>query len=328
MNPLLAWALERRDQLSFSVTEIRGLERFGLFDYCAELTWLGHRCKGRGTDHQAELALAKAISESLEAAMIRHYGLANSNGVAAHPELQEAKRLSCFELLERDLWLCHYLTKAPFYKLGFENPLHNDCAKNGVVLGLYASRSNERGRAFMALARGDRAAQPFGVIVGLGFAKPTEELFAAEKAWAECARSLLHVLGSPWHELGALSLKQLSMQPKYTPELQGRWALSLEALAGLFPWIDCEVDSEERPLSSHADSETYRVLLNPEDRASFGTETGEAPPLYVVQCLNPKLQSLHFGKSTAALVSLDRLTEFSGRRVLWEEVNPLPHPLA
>lgn len=71
---------------------------------------------GQGWGPNKFIASVKAIAEILEREIMNRHKLPNSNGCSIHSDLKSAKSNALFELLERDAFFCHYLTKTPFDK--------------------------------------------------------------------------------------------------------------------------------------------------------------------------------------------------------------------
>lgn len=86
-------------------------ESFGLYHFTAESD-IG---KGTGLHKNGSVALSKALGELLERECIHQFPSADSsNGVAGYFSEKGGKQNAFFELIERDQFLVHFLTRTPF----------------------------------------------------------------------------------------------------------------------------------------------------------------------------------------------------------------------
>jgi hypothetical protein len=200
---LIGWALENKLRLNLRVIQLRTTESWleGQFsDFEVTVRIFGRDYVGRAVDRNPELALTKAISESIERAFVRANNLGSSTGVAAHGNSASARLGATSELLERDAFFFHFFTLAPFVsfeRLAIESsfPLFFERAKaKGIKIKLYQLSALE-GVAVIIVADGLSAAVPFGGIVGL--AHGSEFIQVAEKAFVEMARNLIAYIENP-----------------------------------------------------------------------------------------------------------------------------------
>jgi len=261
-----------------------------------------------------QAALEIAIAEAFERAIMRNRNGLSSNGIAAHVDLQKARDAARDELLERDLFLCHYLTLTAFER-SRSHPLSDRMSAAGVDLRLFSSRASAGIEVAVAVADGRRAAHPFGAVVGLGASQDAD--VAVAKAVRECVPNVLALLeGVASPPLSAVDLARLR-DPG--PHDQLRWSFSPLSIDGILPLLNGS--SRAMPSEPQGAGEfSYELLHSP------GDELG-APPLFVVRCVNEGLQGLFWGAATEDNVNLARLSSFCGRKLSIADINPHLHPL-
>lgn len=319
LNPVLAWAFAHRREIGLRVEEItltsQWLSEFS--DYKVILEFDGLH-EGRGTTRSAYKALEIAFTEAFEQRIVRKSGLCSGNGVAAHPCLQKARELARKELIERDLFLCHYLTQVPLTPLLVQVPFQKRLDAACVFLRVFKTRSVMDIEVVVSIADGSRAKPaPFGAIIGLGADEDVGQ--AAQKACIECLRNVIFLLGRDRHpELSAAELKRL---PKPKAKDQLHWSFCPASTAGISSIVDSSFAPSFTAGKEKLPGSYEYHLLHSRD------EKGSTPPLFVVQCVNPMLQNLFFGYSTQDKLNMQRLSRFCGRTVEMKDINLHPHPL-
>jgi hypothetical protein len=198
LSPLAHWMLKHSDVLGLKVFEIQNLITYlpNFVDIEAEIKINGSTFRGRALDSKTELAIEKAVTEALERAICLSY-LPNTNGVAAHPDATIAKQKALEELLERDLFLCHFLTNSTLFPRPdlltyVPQKAVADAQLLGHEIGFFSSTPSNLGTTLVCLITGKQANQPFGCILGLSFDSfknsPAEKGNSAFKAFIEAYR--------------------------------------------------------------------------------------------------------------------------------------------
>jgi hypothetical protein len=107
------WLLSNRTRLDARFLEFSWQEPWGLPIYDFEVSLLGGKHLGRGTDKDEQTALAKAVSEAIERMVCFELNI-STQGVAAHPSLLNAEKNAVDEALERALFQYHLANALPF----------------------------------------------------------------------------------------------------------------------------------------------------------------------------------------------------------------------
>jgi hypothetical protein len=329
MNEFIEWINEFNQKL--------GLE-YSMFDWTRELDdelydiqcVLGSTEKllaGRGTDKVKELAIVKATAECLERYFLDRLTEADSsNGVAIHPERQAAELNALFELLERDAFFCHFLTKIPFYSIG-ESKVQESALCSGLLDLLKSKgaeirfgqmRTDSRFSGVVCAIFGTHSANGFGMTLGTSVKRTLEESILS--ALLESARSAVGYLSMPSDEL--IALRKSATGICSTPEhhlMVGLDPIYAEKFKKeFFDDTPLPVDNSEIDLSSVTIS-TFMPLLD-------DSSTGMNPPLYLSRACSSNLLSLYFGDFVASQKNLTRLGQFLGREVSHNDINKDIHP--
>ena len=119
---LSRWLLDNYKTLELRSTQFNWVSEWlpGFHDFGVSITIGGRIFHGRGMASHSQLAFEKAGAEAIERAFCYENGI-SSSGVAAHPQIKLAQIKAQDELIERDRFFCHYLTKTPFQKMSMEN---------------------------------------------------------------------------------------------------------------------------------------------------------------------------------------------------------------
>jgi len=128
MGPLEKWLLANVDKLNLQVRffDNHSLAALGIIDIEVELLIANEKYWGRGTSFDKNMALIKACSEAIERFFLHKNKFATSNGMATHINENLAREAATLELIERDLFLCRYLTQTPFCEIQYSNQLFDN----------------------------------------------------------------------------------------------------------------------------------------------------------------------------------------------------------
>ncbi len=173
-------------------------------DISSEIVVDGHKYYGRGIDTNPDIAVKKAVFESIERSLIDFNKLENSNGIALsdlkHGAMESAKN----EVLERHLFLYHWHNQLPY--LYFENSLTIQLKKkfylsfpSTIKIQFFHTLSWQLSSCYICVITGSEHIQRFGCIIGMGFN-------------IDLNKSILHsffeALSSLSHELNSGSIAQ------------------------------------------------------------------------------------------------------------------------
>lgn len=312
---LIGWALKNAAPLDLKIEHTTWISEFfpDLTDVAVHIHISDHKWDGWGWGRSEEIALAKAIAEAMERSVLQQYVFPTSNGLAAHLTPEKAANAARSELIERDLFLSHFLTKTPLQSfknesdLGSVSKFRNWLSERGADLKFY----NLSDLGTLCLIDGRRAG--FGFSIGIAIKGSLSESVIASTI--EAGRRVHRILTgrdklNPMQIEEFLSLGRpsftdhgrLSLNPAYANQIAFLFETDIEWTPSLL----CEVDVEPLFLSNSE--------LTP-------------CPLHFARATSPAAQNLFLGAPKIELVNLKRLSEFTGRPMSWADINPLPHPL-
>ena len=319
----VTWILENSEKLEISIKKLTWIEELlpGWTDvFCTFRKDKKILC-GRGAAQDEDLALCKAFAEALERGALYDSDYMISSGFAAHTSVDAVERNARHELVERDHFLCHFLTGTPFQII---HPFQNDAKltdsiqrwtnKHKIILRFFRLAEN----GVLCLINGPGAITPFGMSSGTAIRETFFE--AAISALIEASRTAAAFLSDPE---SAITIAEFNQLDKYNFHDHGRLALNLEYasnLAALFPHtsIDPKLLLHEHPSINTSEIKVERINWKP-----FAENYC---PFVFARASSKFAQNLWLGPTTPEVINLDRLRAFSGKPIAWENLNLLPHP--
>lgn len=246
----------------------------------------------------------------------------NSNGFAAHTSLESAQNAAILELIERDLFLCHFLTFSKFSDISNEIELkypqhlftktrHYFKEKKIDIYALQLS-NNPSYFATACIAFGEFFSRPFGTILGLGCDLTFEK--SLDSSFFECITNVCALMNNQ-------NLKYRNNNHCNDPIEQHRNS-ALEITSTTF-FRSTITETSKPPFI-----DDFQKIINSTSFKNFTPPTTIMDiPVFVVQASNPNLQSLYFGDSKIELLNTDRLNQFLGRSLSINEINFSIHPI-
>ncbi|NRA63466.1 MAG: YcaO-like family protein [Pseudobacteriovorax sp.] len=222
LRNILNWIHCNQSKLGLKLTELNWTKGFKLklYDFDCKIKMLGKEFRGRGTDEVKELAIAKAVAESVE----RSYFFANrsnlrtTNGLSVHISKEAAAESSKNELIERHAFLSHYLTGASIFDL--RHKLSNDFPSFYRFIEDFEQHLNVKyffgflldSPIKVVICYATKLDEEFGVIAGLGSEPCLVD--AVQKSLIEATRIIVHHKNKPYPPLALKEfLKQNSPGP-------------------------------------------------------------------------------------------------------------------
>lgn len=151
------WCLENTSKLNIKTVKLNWVKDFlpDYYDFKVMIEINGFTYEGFGSDKSQDLALTKAIAESIERSLLRG-SIRSSNGIALHTEKTLAQENARQELIERDLFLFHYYSGIPFTRVSDEEysipqRILQYVQDNGDNIFLYKTRDSNFGRTYICL---------------------------------------------------------------------------------------------------------------------------------------------------------------------------------
>ncbi|MBX3023094.1 MAG: YcaO-like family protein [Bdellovibrionales bacterium] len=315
------WILTNSATLSLTIEStswIRDIFPMASDVHCT-MTVDGRRIDSWGWENSEDLALCKAFSEGLERIVFLQSGQKTSNGFASHIHQEAAHKNAKMEVVERDLFLCHYLTGTPMHS--FLPP------EEWLWIDAVNSWSNERkiettffniaNICMVCVITGHKSQTPFGMTIGSSANENIE--FAAQSSFVEAARQATVFISraNPDDALSIQSFQSLE-KPNFTDH--GRLALHIEywkSVTHLFDGLPSVKPMQCQPLDKNSLS-SERIDLNLLNLSNC--------PFVFARAFSNHAQNLWTGPTTAKVVNLERLRRFAGRPLTWNDLNHLPHP--
>ena len=329
MSKFIDWINEYSEKLGleYSIFDwTRGLDA-ELYDIQCSSKSNGKILTGRGTDKDKDTAIVKATAEVLEGYFLDRLSEAvSSNGVAIHTERQFAELSALFELLERDSFFCHFLTKTPFGSI--DSTIVNDASLCRSILDLLESKGAEirfgqmntdsRFSGVVCAIFGTNSTNGFGMTLGTSVKQTLHESILS--ALLESARSAVGYLSLTSEEI--TTLRNAGNAVCSTPEhhlLVGLEKNYADRFKRAFfdtpaPILEkSELDFNDISISS------FMPLID-EDSTTIN------PPLFLSRASSKSLLNLYFRDFVAHEQKTMRLSAFLGREILCDEINRDVHP--
>lgn len=311
-----AWIL--RNAELFKIEELLWTQKVlpELRDIAVHLKFKDVKISGWGTAESSNRALVKACTEAIERTILISNKIANSNGVAGHEDFARASEAAVHELIERDLFLCHFYSNIPFSK-GSTKPIENSrferaldwLKRNHVEVLLHPVSRN----GFVSSFNGFRCSKPFGYIIGAGVSSDSGK--AAASAFIEGFRRCYSLI-SGGKDVVSISLEDFKTKKSFSFQDHGKLALNIDyarSIMDLFAGGD-EYSFVESKMEINVEQLHCDQLYFPEC------------PLVFARARSSDTQSLFTGWPTDREINQKRLREFADSFSRSVRFNPLPHP--
>ncbi len=193
---LKIWLIENSEKYNIEFTELTWTKEIipVISDFECSIIFRSKKFIGRGSAFGKDLAMIKAFVEAFEGILVGEMKLKNSSGLAGHTNPLDAKLNSQRELIERDTFLCHFLTGLKFpettaYTELIESAL-NAFSKHKVTFSFYELSLSKTLDFSMVVASGASAKDPWGMIMSTAVESGYEN--AQLKAFIEASRAVSH----------------------------------------------------------------------------------------------------------------------------------------
>jgi Uncharacterized conserved protein len=322
----IEWLLANAERIQLQVTPYDWKLPFAtdLVDCRTYITLGEQTVRGRASDNTEELAFLKSFCEALERIVFDRSEYDSSNGFAAHSTESDAIDRAQRELIERDRFLSHFLSQMPFFKpsinlssVDFDSNILNYFLKKGFNLQLSEMRKTKDLYSFIFLVHGLNAVNPKGLCFGLGC--NADPLVAARSAVMEALRHGIYLLNTD--VIDSLTEDEFNKLSHFTPPDHQKLAFDLNYAREIVPYLFRQEDTVANiPEDLSARAFHSEILPLP-------VEMNDAP-FAVAKAIAPGLSPLFFGPTTQANVNLNRLSQFTGRTITWDQVYKKIHPIA
>lgn len=305
----------KRIDLQIHIFENESLSRFQINDIDSKIQIQGLDYLGRGTSKDVHLAMKKSCCEAVERFFLHKNIVATSNGFAVHISSEQALESARNELIERDLFLCHFLTQTPFEKITIEDPwivdIQSYLKAKDIELSFYSMGSINFVEGLLCSISGFQAKEPFGCILGSAAGERNKIVMAS---FLEAFRNYSHL-----NLKTAISLEQFL--EKSTTRIDfidhGNLSLNLEYAKNLIePLLFVNGFSVE---------ETFDLDLDIHYFDKADTPFNDAP-LVVCRAISKNLQDMYTGEANASKLNERRLRQFCSAYSKPFHLITLPHP--
>ena len=331
---LISWLYVNRQRLNVAVYTgrwvVKWLPKF--HDLSVEIKLDGETYIGRGMDKDEDLAIVKGGVEAIERAVVlshtKNTGAAKHiGGFALHSEEAIAKQNALYKLMERDQFLCHFLTKTPLIdlklsdlnlsewkKVHFEY-IQKKLAKKGVEIILKRTLFS-RPKTVICLARSVfPTPSGFRGIIGLGASDSLAE--STSKAIIECLTNVVYRMEySHWEDFNTFKTK-----PSYEPEDHSLLYFGNSPECEL-DWIFCKSAKEPKSIEEEnwEDKVTFEKLDIPFDILRDA-------PIHIFKASSQETQNMFYGPTKKEHLTWNRLEKFKGKKLSEKDINWAPHPI-
>jgi hypothetical protein len=333
MNEFADWINEFESKIGFEYSSFDWTKTLPThaFDIQCSFVRNGKHYVGRGTEEDKDLAIIKSTAEMLERFFLDQLKEADSsNGVAVHTEVKIAEISALCELLERDSFFCHYLTKTPFKEIEIssfpDSPLLQGILtllrSHGAEIRIGQMRTDSRFSSVVCAIFGLSAQSPFGMTLGTSVKLTVEQ--ALESALIEAARSAIAYLLNPQ----LLNTKKDSNDNSTfsCPEDHLRLGLNIDYAIQFREMFFERHWAQFESLGSEIDFD--KVSISSFKPELFDGSICMSPPIFMARASSDSLINLFFGESIPNEGRLNRLRDFLRRPISPHEINATIHPFA
>lgn len=317
---LAKWLFDNRKQLQLKALLGEWVKDWlpGFEDIRVQIQLGGKAYEGRGIAADQDKAFLIAGAEAIERAYCDNLGI-NSNGVALHTHEEDAKLNAKLELLERDGFLCHFLTRTPFASLDtpsgtdidFER-IKDRLQKHGVEIVLKRAAISYP-KIVLCIARKTVGENPFNCILGLG--SHDDLKVSATKAITECLSNAVWMLESS--DTQSIDTETFKSKRNHTSIDHQMLYLGKNDDLSL-DWIfETENKSHVAELDCKIDFTTLKSDISILENA----------PITVVRASSDNLQNIFYGPTVLENLNMHRLSKFVGKTVDEAHINWMPHPI-
>ena len=285
-------------------------------DVCVSIDYGPNQIECWGCAPTEDLALSKAISEVVERVSMVDHKFTTSNGMAAHPDASSVKENASLELIERDFFLCHYLTSESFTKIELP-PVHQDwvcraeewARQNCVELSFF--HLGISGCVCTLTPGGGRTI--FGLIVASAYSLDLES--SMKRAFVEVGRRALINLKA----MTTITKEDFDANSAVRFEHHGQLAIN-PAYSDHYESLFIQKESSKKRTAESC-ANIHVELISPKSVAL------KECPLFVARATSSSCQTVWLGPTTKNLINRNRLEEFAGRSIADSEINYWPHPI-
>ncbi len=299
--------LSKAELLNLRVQKLSWGEEYlgGLYDFRVKTSLFGEETVGIGIDQNEEIAFLKAFSESVERAYCKKLNI-RSNGVSAHWNRESAKENSLSELIERDMFLCHFLTGKGAKRVENNNiqEVNTTLSNKGCRLKVYQLSTLNNYNVFVSV--GENGA--LGNIIGLGASVDSET--ALKKSMIEC---LFRLVAEAGNDSSDLSREVENPIEHYLYHLES-------------PKLANAMLFKNSSFSSQVTNKSADIDVQWEELGNLN-EIVPGLDLCILRGQTDSLQNMYYGNTSEGKVNFSRLKEFFGELLTFDDLETMVHPV-
>jgi hypothetical protein len=315
-NGIEDWLIRNADLFNIQIERAHWAHSLipGLHDINLKIEYEGREFSGSGSSVDERVALHRAFSEAIERIVFQEHSFPTTNGMAAHINADLAAKAASQELFERDLFLCHFLTKTPF-------PRSEISLQPFPGLEAWANRTRIKFSCFklgslgsICLADGRNANDPFGFVISSAyknkFLESNESAIISTARWAHriYTKSFVH---------DSISLPEFEKIKNPSLLDHGRLARDIDYANRISHLFETDIATIGADFFPPMEFNFFRP---------FNTGFFDCP-IHVARATSENAQNLFVGKLSLENINLARLESFAGRNIEWNDLNQLPHPI-
>ena len=318
-------------EVQLKITQYTWTEEYfpGFVEYDVSMSLDDKIFNGRGIAEEKSIAISKATAECLEDLVLHTVNksrggegrISTSSGFAAHYNQEAAIQHGLQELLERDSFMCHFLSGKPFVKLRADNanfPSSRQFPLFEKTPVQYFSADTALDGYSTIICSIDLDSVGLGRVIGLATSRSLHD--AGNKAFLEAARRAAVFLIEDSVKPKPAILEKINLNERLGPD--EHYALSLnknywDNLNYLFPTgAAATTGISSKQISLKVTTDFDRTINFLKDC-----------PLKVVHCKSSDLQNFYFGGVDRSKINFQRLKQFYGKSIEYSEVNKSLHPI-
>lgn len=321
MMSIEEWLAASISKIELNTKRLTGIQEFfpQLHDFATTIVVNKNEARGRGTKTDEDLAIKVSLIEALERIFVRYNKVDTTNGVAAHLDKDQAKIKAKFELIERDLFLSHFITKTPFTPLlslpslpSLPSKALDFITNASDKFSFYKMRPSNLGTGYVCVISGE---DRWGGLFGLSFGNESQDELI-QSAFIEAFRQYLYF--RTFNELDqSISFEEFFKLESWDFKKHSLLSRNVKYFKDISNFFD-ESFANERLVIYEDNEFTFkdlRINIQPFDTA----------PIHVVQCSSPYCQNLYLGPLKEESISRPGLTRFLGFTP--QQLNMMPHPM-
>lgn len=317
----ITWLLANASAFNLKIHRFFWIESAlpGWHDVALSVELDGRLISSRATDQDEDLALCKAAAELAERMFVRPTSIETTNGFAAHLDRNKAIESAQFEIVERDSFFCHYLTRTPFEPIAesiFESSQFRSVRKWAEGFGIQVRMHSLSEFGVLCVLDGLTASPAFGIRIGSAVRSNQQQ--AALAAIIEAARSLSQILNLA--TIPSISVKEFEELEKPNLYDHGCVGLDLEYGKKFVETFLSEFHVQRLPLNylSSDDIDASEITAYPPELTNS--------PFVIARARKEVAQDIYIGKVDVHKINLTRVCQFLGRTISFANINKIPHP--